>query len=65
MPSMPMVSQSTPGEERDPSLPLLSQAPAASSPALHVVESTPKRQQKSSPLWPTGYAEGEQMLLFA
>jgi len=37
----------------------------ASSPALHLVEPTPKRQQKPSTLCPTGHAEGEQMLLFA
>ncbi|WP_157467407.1 hypothetical protein [Edaphobacter aggregans] len=37
----------------------------ASSPALHLVESDPTRQQKPSTLWPTGHVEGEQMLLFA
>jgi hypothetical protein len=65
MVSMPVVSQLAPGKS-DPSWPHLSQEPvAASSPALHLVESDPKRQQKPSVLWPTGYAEGEQMLLFA
>jgi hypothetical protein len=54
-----------PGED-DPWWPLLSQEPvAASLPVPHLVEPTPKRQQKPSPLWPTGYAEDEQMLLFA
>jgi hypothetical protein len=52
--------------EDDPLLPLLSQVPVApSSPALHLVESDSKRQQKPSTLWPTGHVEGEQMLLFA
>ena len=66
LPSMPVASQTGAAEEDDPSLPLLSQEPlTASLPALQFVESTPKRQQKPSALWPTGYAEGEQMLLFA
>jgi hypothetical protein len=61
-----MPSQAEPEEEGVPSLPLLSQEPvAASLSATHLVEPTPKRQQKPSALWPTGYAEGEQMLLFA
>ena len=64
MASMPVVSQLAPGES-DPSWPHLSQEPVASSPALHVVESDSKRQQKPSTLWPTGHAEGEQLLLFA
>jgi hypothetical protein len=66
MQSMPMVSQRAPAEEDDQSLPLLPLAPVtASSTALHLVESDSKRQQKPSTLWPTGHAEGEQMLLFA
>jgi hypothetical protein len=66
LPSMPMVSETAPGEEDDPSLPLLPLEPAtASSPPLHLVEPNPKRQQKPSALWPTGHTEGEQMLLFA
>jgi hypothetical protein len=66
MVSMLVVSQWAPLEEDDPSSPLLSQEPVAtSSPVPHLVESTPKRQQKPSALWPTGHAEGEQMLLFA
>ena len=66
MPPMPVVSQTELVAEDDPLLPLLSQVPVApSSPALHLVESDPKRQQKPSTLWPTGHAEGEQMLLFA
>jgi hypothetical protein len=66
MPSMPMASQTTPGEDDDRSLPLLPLEPVtASSPALHLVELNPETQQKPSPLWPTGYTEGEQMLLFA
>jgi hypothetical protein len=66
MPSLPMVSQTAPGEEDDPSLPLLPLEPVtAASAALHLVESNPTRQQKPSALWPTGHKEGEQMLLFA
>jgi hypothetical protein len=66
MPSMPMVSQTEVVEEDDQLLPLLSQElVTTSSPALHLVETDPKRQQEPSTLWPTGHAEGEQMLLFA
>jgi hypothetical protein len=66
MPSMPTLSQTELGEEGDPSLPLLPPKPVtASSPALHLIESNPKTQQKPSTLWPTGHTEGEQMLLFA
>jgi hypothetical protein len=65
MPSMPVVSKTEAAEERDPSLPLLSQEPIAASLPVPHVEHTPKRQQKPSALWPTGHAEGEQMLLFA
>jgi hypothetical protein len=66
MPPMPVVSQTELVAEDDPLLPLLSQVPVApSSPALHLVESDSKRQQKPSTLWPTGHVEGEQMLLFA
>jgi hypothetical protein len=50
----------------DPSLPLLPQEPvAASLPVPHLAEPTSKRQQKPSALWPTGHAQGEQLLLFA
>ena len=62
---MPMVSQPELVAEDDQLLPLLSQELVTTSPALHLVESDPKRQQKPSTLWPTGRAEGEQMLLFA
>ena len=66
MPSMPMVSQTAPVGEDDPSLPVMPLEPVGtSSPALHLVEPNPKTQQKSSTLWPTGRTEGEQMLLFA
>ena len=66
VPSMLVGSQMEPGEEGDPSWPLLSQEPvAASLPVPQVVEPAPKRQQKPSPLWPTGHTEGAQMLLFA
>jgi len=66
MPSLPMVSQTAPGEDDDRSLPLLPLEPiTASSPALHLVEPNPKTQQKPSTLWPTGHTEGGQMLLFA
>jgi len=66
MPSMSMVSQRAPGDDNDQSLTLLRLEPVtASSLALHLVEPNPERQQKPSTLWPTGHAEGEQMLLFA
>ena len=66
MPSMPMVSQTAPVGEDDPSLPVMPLEPVGtSSPALHLVEPNPKTQQKPSTLWPTGHIEGEQMLLFA
>ena len=63
---MPMVSQPELVAEDDQLLPLLSQElVTTSSPARHLVEAAPKSQQKPSALWPTGHAEGEQMLLFA
>jgi hypothetical protein len=66
LPPMPMVSQTQLVTENDHLLPLLSQEPVTTSPpAPHLVESAPNRQQKPSTLWPTGQAEGEQMLLFA
>src|SRR5258708_21119083 len=49
---MPVVSQTELVAEDDPLLPLLSQVPVApSSPALHLVESDSKRQQKPSTLF--------------
>jgi hypothetical protein len=66
LPSMPIVTGTELAEEDDPLLPILSHVPdAESSPAPQLVQSTPKRQEKPSPLWPTGHAEGEQLLLFA
>ena len=66
VPPIPMVSQTELVAEDDPLLPLLSQELATtSSPALHLVESAPKSQQRPSTLGPSGHAEGEQMLLFA
>jgi hypothetical protein len=63
---MPVVSQTELVAEDDQLLPLLSQElVTTSSPPPHLVESVPKRQQKSSTLCSTGNAEGEQMLLFA
>jgi hypothetical protein len=60
------VSQTESVAEDDPLLPLLSQElVTTSSPALHLVETAPRSQQKPSTLWPTGHADGEQMLLFA
>jgi hypothetical protein len=56
LPAKPVVSQTAPGEEDDPSLPLLPLEPVtASSSALHLVESDPMGQQKPSALWPTGH----------
>jgi hypothetical protein len=65
LPPMPVMSQTELVAEDDPLLPLLSQESVAASPALHLVESDSKRQQKPSALWPTGHTEGEQPLLFA
>jgi hypothetical protein len=68
LPSMPVAQPLQAEEEGDAlSLPLLPPMPvAATSSALQLVPSTPKRQQKPSTLWPTGHAEGEheQLLLF-
>jgi hypothetical protein len=62
MPAMPTVPQIEPRAEDD----ALLQVPGeASSPALHLVESDSKSQQKPSTLWPAGHLEGQQMLLFA
>lgn len=66
LPSMPIVSETELAGEDDSLLPLLSYVPdAESSPVPQLVQSTPKRQEKPSSLWPTGHVEGEQMLLFA
>ncbi len=64
---LPSMLSQTEAEEEDAQLvSLLSkESETPSSPAPHRVGSTPKRQQKPSALWPTGYAEGEQLLLFA
>jgi hypothetical protein len=50
-------------EEGDKLLPLLSAA-GAPQPSLTIVSSNPKIRQKPSSLWPTGFEEGEQLLLF-
>jgi hypothetical protein len=50
-------------EEGDKLLPLLSAA-GAPQPSLTIVSSNPKVRQKPSSLWPTGFEEGEQLLLF-
>jgi hypothetical protein len=50
-------------EEGDKLLPLLSSAEAPQ-PSLPIVSSNPKVRQKPSTLWPTGFEEGEQLLLF-
>jgi hypothetical protein len=39
--------------------------PLPDPPARTLVHSIAKPEQKPSPLWPTGHAEGKQMLLFA
>jgi hypothetical protein len=43
----------------------LPQTAAEQLPALAVVHRVGKLEQQPSPLWPTGHAEGKQMLLFA
>jgi hypothetical protein len=50
-------------DEDDKVLPPLS-AGEAPQPSLTIVSSNPKVQQKPSSLWPTGFKEGEQLLLF-
>jgi hypothetical protein len=46
-------------------LPLVPEEIAPPAPTLSLVSSHPKRGEKPSSLWPTGHAEGEQLLLFA
>jgi hypothetical protein len=63
-PAMPMPVLDTEGEEEGDKLrPPLSAAEAPQS-SLPIVCSNPKVQQKPSTLWPTGFEEGEQLLLF-
>jgi hypothetical protein len=50
-------------EEGDKLFPLLSGAEAPQ-PSLPIASSNPKARQKPSTLWPTGFEEGEQLLLF-
>jgi hypothetical protein len=67
LPEMPAFSVSHTVEADDDSIlesPSGGIAPLAS-PALTLASSPPKNRQKSSSLWPTGYKEGEQLLLFA
>jgi hypothetical protein len=52
-------------EEELAEIPLLLPQPVPEPPAPAFVHAAAKPQQKPSPLWPTGHAEGKQMLLFA
>jgi hypothetical protein len=45
--------------------PLFLPPPVPESPALPLVHTAETPKQKPSPLWPTGHAEGKQLLLFA
>ena len=55
-----------PADEREESLlPLVPEEIAPPTPTLTLVPANPKKSQKPSSLWPTGHAEGEQLLLFA
>jgi hypothetical protein len=63
-PAMPMPALDTEDEEEgDKLLPLLSGAEVPQL-FLPIVSSNPKVPQKPSTLWPTGFEEGEQLLLF-
>ena len=63
-PAMPMPALDTEDEEEgDKLLPLLSGAEVPQL-SLPIVSSNPKVPQKPSTLWPTGFEEGEQLLLF-
>jgi hypothetical protein len=52
-------------EEALAEMPLLLPHPVSEPPALTLVHSAAKPKQKPCPLWPTGHAEGKQLLLFA
>ncbi|HEX3470428.1 MAG TPA: hypothetical protein VHT28_04515 [Silvibacterium sp.] len=52
-------------EEALAEMPLLLPQHVPELPAHRLVRATAKPKQKPSPLWPTGHAEGKQMLLFA
>jgi hypothetical protein len=46
-------------------MPLFLPQPVPEPPAVTLVPSAGEPMQKPSPLWPTGHAEGKQLLLFA
>jgi hypothetical protein len=52
-------------EEELAEMPLFLPQPLPDPPARTLVHSIAKPEQKPSPLWPAGHAEGKQMLLFA
>jgi hypothetical protein len=52
-------------EEELPEMPLILPQPVPEPPPLTLVHPAGEPKQKPSPLWPTGHAEGEQLLLFA
>jgi hypothetical protein len=52
-------------EEELAEIPLLLPQPVPGQPALTLVHPAAKPKQNPSPLWPTGHAEGKQLLLFA
>jgi len=60
MPTAPIVLETTAVE--NPEEP---ESDSAAELPLVLVQSSPKRKQKPSSLWPTGHDEGAQMLLFS
>ena len=52
-------------EEEVAETPFFLPQPVSESPMLALVHPAAKSKQKPSPLWPTGHAEGKQLLLFA
>jgi hypothetical protein len=52
-------------EEELSEMPLLLPLAVPEAPACTLVDAAVKLRQKPAPLWPTGHAEGKQMLLFA
>jgi hypothetical protein len=61
----PIQDPVTDTEEMLAEMPLFLPQPVPESPALTLIHPAATRKQQPSPLWPTGHAEGKQLLLFA
>jgi hypothetical protein len=61
----PIQDPVTDTEEMLAEMPLFLPQPAPEPPALALIHPAATRKQQPSPLWPTGHAEGKQLLLFA